>query len=70
MLFGYKYEMYIPGYIQPLGNDLYLYFFHSDIDECMKNECSPNAHCNNTIGSFACTCNEGYFGDGRNCTSK
>ena len=43
-----------------------------DIDECANttlNDCDVNARCNNTEGSFNCTCNTGYTGDGVNCTS-
>ncbi|XP_015751581.1 PREDICTED: protein jagged-1-like isoform X4 [Acropora digitifera] len=41
-----------------------------DIDECfVKNECHQNAICNNTKGSYNCTCKGGFKGDGRlNCT--
>ena len=44
----------------------------SDIDECASgtHKCSSNAVCNNTRGSFNCTCNPRYFGDGRQCKSK
>ena len=27
-----------------------------------------NGTCTNTAGSFECVCNDGYFGDGRNCS--
>ncbi|XP_068706653.1 protein kinase C-binding protein NELL1-like isoform X2 [Montipora foliosa] len=42
-----------------------------DIDECSTGEynCSHVAVCNNTIGSYKCTCTAGYVGDGRNCSS-
>ncbi|XP_068736553.1 versican core protein-like isoform X2 [Montipora capricornis] len=42
-----------------------------DIDECSTGEhtCSHVAVCNNTIGSYNCTCKAGYVGDGRNCSS-
>ena len=37
-----------------------------DVDECKNpelNHCS--GHCNNTEGSFTCSCPSGMFGDGR-----
>ncbi len=38
-----------------------------DIDECSTDDnCDPNAKCTNT-GSFTCTCNQGYSGDGVSC---
>ena len=43
----------------------------TDIDECANdtlNNCSPNATCTNTNGSYTCTCDTGYTGDGFNCT--
>ena len=48
------------------------YFLAPDIDECrIANQCHQNATCNNTKGSYNCTCNEGFKGDGRiNCTGK
>ena len=30
--------------------------------------CSSNAICTNTPGSFVCTCNQGYTGNGVVCT--
>ena len=42
-----------------------------DINECASpetNDCDPNAECSNAEGSYTCSCNEGYTGDGRNCT--
>ena len=43
-----------------------------DIDECKLNtdECDINASCNNTEGSYLCTCNSGYQGTGLICTGK
>ena len=41
-----------------------------DIDEClanMNNSCGPFANCTNSPGSFTCTCNQGYTGDGMTC---
>ena len=41
-----------------------------DNDECLTNNggCSVNARCTNTRGSFYCTCNAGFSGDGFMCT--
>ena len=38
----------------------------ADIDECTDNtdDCSPNAACANTTGSYTCTCMTGYTGNG------
>ena len=42
-----------------------------DINECEleTDNCHINADCTDTIGSFECTCNSGFEGDGVNCTS-
>jgi cysteine-rich repeat protein len=42
----------------------------SDIDECADgtDNCSVNATCTNTPGSFTCACDFGYSGDGVTCT--
>ena len=45
----------------------------SDIDECSIQgvaECHTEAYCNNTDGSYECTCGVGYAGDGYNCSGK
>ena len=44
----------------------------SDIDECAMDDddCSANAHCTNTPGSFDCACNQGYTGNGVTCIGK
>ncbi|XP_068705901.1 uncharacterized protein [Montipora foliosa] len=42
----------------------------NDIDECSAgNNCDLNAVCANTEGSYHCSCNKGYTGDGRHCTA-
>ncbi len=41
----------------------------SDDDECVlgTDNCDVNAECTNTEGSFTCTCNPGFTGDGVFC---
>ncbi|CAH3192984.1 unnamed protein product, partial [Porites evermanni] len=41
-----------------------------DSDECLNNShnCSKNATCTNTEGSFNCSCKPGYIGNGHNCS--
>ena len=47
------------------------FLFYADINECDEsNSCHENANCTNTVGSYTCSCNLGYTGDGVNCTSK
>ena len=43
--------------------------FTLDQNECNEiSQCSINATCQNTIGSFVCTCESGFTGDGFSCT--
>lgn len=39
------------------------------IDECITNyhSCHFNAICQDTVGSYVCSCKAGYTGDGRSC---
>ena len=43
-----------------------------DIDECSSSShsCDVNAVCNNTHGSYTCTCKAGYSGNGKSCTGE
>ena len=43
----------------------------TDDDECDNglHNCDINANCINMIGSFECTCNDGYLGNGTTCIS-
>ena len=48
-------------------------FTFLDINECAQDEdnnCHANANCTNLDGTFNCTCNKGYSGNGVNCTGK
>ena len=45
-------------------------FFFTDIDECTTglHSChSSRASCTNTVGSYSCSCDHPYTGDGRTC---
>ena len=47
------------------------YLPSSDVDECasnLTNDCHQNATCANGVGNYSCTCNNGYSGNGENCT--
>ena len=46
--------------------------FSTDINECISGSavCHDNATCTNTDGSYECTCDTGFSGDGFNCTSE
>ena len=52
----------------------YLVFLDEDEDEdeCQTktHNCDVNAQCKNTIGSFNCTCLQGYLGDGMQCSGE
>ena len=41
----------------------------ADINECMtgSHNCNSNASCSNTNGSFLCSCNDGFSGNGTSC---
>ena len=47
-------------------------FLVTDIDECAEktDTCDKHSACTNTIGSFTCTCQDGYSGDGHVCKGK
>ena len=47
----------------------YYALLYTDINECVEgsHDCDVNANCTNTNGSFSCSCNPGYTGDGTNC---
>jgi hypothetical protein len=39
-----------------------------DVNECLSSPCGNNAACNNTEGSFICSCKQGFEGNGINCS--
>jgi hypothetical protein len=43
-----------------------------DMDECSsrRHDCSVNADCFNTAGSFECSCKNGFVGNGVECEGK
>ena len=49
-----------------------IYILLLDTNECTlgTDNCDANAACADTEGSFTCTCNPGYEGDGVTCQSK
>ena len=44
----------------------------ADVNECADgtSNCSADAMCNNTKGSYRCKCKPGFTGDGRTCKGK
>ena len=47
------------------------FLFVLDINECMLGACNVTfANCENTIGSFICSCKDGYSGNGTVCEGK
>ena len=44
----------------------------SDMNECEldQDHCHSNATCHNVVGSFMCTCNDGFEGNGTYCIGK
>lgn len=42
----------------------------TDLNECEQqlHTCDGNATCKNTVGSYFCTCNVGFAGNGVNCS--
>ena len=61
-------EFIIFSYSTFIENDIRF----ADMDECLlqTHSCSGLAFCNNTAGSYNCSCFPGYDGDGFNCTGE
>ena len=49
---------------------IFHFFPNLDIDECKQSMCDHSEQCNNTEGSYACGCRDGYFlmADGVSCS--
>jgi len=47
-----------------------VFVLFKDIDECKASPsvCDVNAKCQNSVGSYRCSCNPGYTGDGEKCS--
>ena len=47
----------------------FLFITSADIDECASgvHSCHKFASCTNTVGSYSCSCNHPFTGDGRTC---
>jgi len=52
--------------------DPFILYYDADIDECTPetDTCHQEATCMDTDGSYICTCNSGYTGDGQICNGK
>ena len=48
---------------------VFFFSFSTDLNECSRDKyyCHQVASCTNYRGSFTCTCDQGYFGDGFEC---
>ena len=47
-------------------------YFPVDFDECSSSirVCDVNANCTNTRGSYVCSCQAGFTGDGKTCAGE
>ena len=45
-----------------------LFYFLSDIDDCIPNPCANGGTCNHQINSYTCTCADTYTG--KNCNTR
>ena len=49
-----------------------LFNLSTDVNECSASPsvCHVNASCQNNVGSYVCSCNTGFTGDGKTCAGK
>ncbi len=52
--------------------EFFVVYFPIDIDECSASVpvCDVNANCQNSDGSYSCSCKAGFTGDGKTCAGK
>ncbi len=67
------FSMYVHKHFRSIFQDNHSSFHLlslADVDECSQDSppCDVNANCTNIEASYICQCNEGYEGDGVNCT--
>lgn len=50
----------------------FTHYLLADSNECTSGnfQCDANAGCSNYVGSYLCTCQKGYTGDGKTCQGK
>ena len=50
----------------------FLCLLTADVNECIEgtHDCHPQATCQNAEGSFTCSCNPGFTGNGSSCIGK
>ena len=55
-----------------LNESMQSIYYFANVNECEtgKHHCDSNAFCNNTKGSYNCTCKPEFAGNGVTCTSK
>ena len=65
-----KISRYMVLCIDVASTDIRYITFFVDINECVTGDadCDENGFCENTDGSFLCSCNPGYTGLGTNGT--
>ena len=68
-------RLYHNAYIRSIRHSvvkIYILFLYIDDDECMSSPsvCDANANCENTVGSYICSCKVGFSGEGKSCTGK
>lgn len=41
-----------------------------DVNECLSSVCPENSHCENTLGSYICSCQPGFIKNATQCQGK